>query len=152
MKPEKVVETGVAYGRSSSYILQALHENNFGKLYSIDYAFRPWETKKMIGSMIPDFLRNRWELIYGIAHKKLKPLLDSLQEIDIFIHDSAHTYNNMMFEYETSWPFLKNNGLLLSDDVMLAFHDFSVKKNIEPLTFAENSKDGAFFGILKNQK
>jgi len=102
LKPEKVVETGVSYGRSSSYILQALHENNFGTLYSIDYSLRPWESKQMLGSMIPDFLRDRWELVYGIAHKKLKPLLDSLQQIDIFIHDSAHTYNNMMFEYKTS--------------------------------------------------
>jgi len=40
MKPDVVVETGVAYGQSSSYILQALKENNNGILYSIDNIFR----------------------------------------------------------------------------------------------------------------
>jgi len=149
LKPEKVVETGVAYGSSCSYILQALHENNYGKLYSIDYSFRPWESKQMIGSMIPDYLRSRWNLVYGIASKKLKPLLDSLGQIDIFIHDSAHSYNNMMFEYNTSWPFIKKDGLLISDDVNNAFHDFSTQKNIPPILYSEKTRGEVFFGILQ---
>ncbi len=151
LKPDKVVETGIAYGSSSSYILQALHENNHGELYSIDYSFRPWESKQMIGSMIPDYLRHRWNLVYGIASKKLKPLLDSLGQIDIFIHDSAHTYNNMMFEYDVSWPFIKNDGILISDDINSAFHDFSVKKNIKPIVYSEKTRGKVFFGILPKQ-
>ena len=43
LKPKNVIETGVAYGISSSYILQALEANKFGKLYSIDSIFRPWQ-------------------------------------------------------------------------------------------------------------
>ena len=41
LKPDVVVETGVASGVSSSYILCALHENEHGQLYSIDV---PWHT------------------------------------------------------------------------------------------------------------
>ena len=143
LRPEKVVETGVAYGLSSSYILQALHENNYGELYSIDYAFRPWESKQMLGAMIPDNLRDRWKLIYGMASKKLKPLLDSIKPIDIFIHDSAHTYSNQIFEYQSSWDFIRDGGLLISDDITFnnAFYDFSNQKNVKPILYSQMDKN-----------
>ena len=38
-------------------------------------------------------------------------------KIDIFLHDSLHTYHNMLWKYETAWPFVEVNGLLLSHDV-----------------------------------
>jgi predicted O-methyltransferase YrrM len=41
IKPKTIVETGVAYGLSTSYILQALYENKTGTLYSIDSEFKP---------------------------------------------------------------------------------------------------------------
>jgi len=36
LKPEKVVETGVAAGVSSAFILEAMDDNGIGTLYSID--------------------------------------------------------------------------------------------------------------------
>lgn len=60
IQPEIIVETGVAYGLSSLYILQALHENEKGMLYSIDYLFTPLQTKEMIGSAIPRNLDKQW--------------------------------------------------------------------------------------------
>jgi hypothetical protein len=36
VKPDKVVETGVYKGSSSAVTLQALEDNNKGKLFSID--------------------------------------------------------------------------------------------------------------------
>jgi predicted O-methyltransferase YrrM len=36
LKPRIVIETGVANGASSTFILSALEKNNLGKLYSID--------------------------------------------------------------------------------------------------------------------
>jgi hypothetical protein len=52
-----------------------------------------------------------------------------LGSIDIFIHDSEHSYENMMFEYITAWHYLKEGGILLSDDTNLnkAFSDFSAR-------------------------
>lgn len=149
IKPKKVVETGVAYGLSSSHILQALNENNYGELHSIDYSFRPWESKQMIGAIIPDYLKNRFNLVYGIASKKLKQLLNDNPEIDIFIHDSDHTYKNMMFEYNTSWPHIKKGGLLISDDVTNAFYDFSIQKDLKPILFFQNISRKTFLGILQ---
>lgn len=150
LKPEKIVETGVAYGLGSSYILQALHENKKGKLYSIDSVFGPWESKQMIGTVIPDYLRERWNLIYGSSSQKLKKLLTSLSTIDIFFHDSLHTYRNMMFEFNTAWPFISDKGLLLSDDISAnnAFYEFCSKRNLKPIIFSQENKDKSFLGII----
>jgi predicted O-methyltransferase YrrM len=150
-KPEKVVETGVAYGLSSVYILQALHDNQKGKLYSIDYIFRPWESKEMIGALIPDSLRSRWELIFGVSSEKLQNLLKSLESVDMFIHDSQHTFKNMLFEFKTAWPFVKKNGFLLSDDILNnnAFHIFCSSINLKPLVLKQEGSSKSYTGILQ---
>ena len=56
----------------------------------------------------------------------LEPLLQKLGSTDLFLHDSEHSYENMMFEFETTWPFLRRGGILLADDVTAnnAFADF----------------------------
>jgi len=159
IKPKVVLETGVAYGISSAHILQALHENNSGILYSIDSIFRPWETREMIGAAIPSHLRSNWKLIlehgkykyrpYGSSSEKLKEVLSSIGEIDIFIHDSVHSYRNMLYEYESAWPFIKQRGFLISDDVSAnnAFHDFCMKLDSKPLVLRQKKK--SLLGILQ---
>lgn len=148
VKPDKIVETGVAYGLSSSYILKALNENNRGTLYSIDSTFKPWETEQMIGAAIPEYLRKRWKITFGTASDRLASLLESLDTIDIFFHDSLHTYKNMILEYDTAWPHIKKGSLLLSDDILgnNAFYDFSLDKKTKPLIMSSNSDSS--FGVL----
>jgi len=142
-KPDIVVETGVASGVSSSYILCALEETKRGELYSID---SPWpETttypggyfmpddvsprvprEKQSGWIIPDYLRHRWQSILGRSSEKLAPLLEKVREIDLFLHDSEHSYQNMLWEFQTAWAHLKVGGLLLSHNIDMnnAFSDF----------------------------
>ena len=153
VKPEKIVETGTAYGRSSAYILQALHENQKGKLYSIDYVFRPWQTKQMIGSAIPPNLKNRWELVFGPSSEKLTGLLDSLGTIDIFFHDSLHTFKTMSFEFKKSWSHIKQDGFLLSDDATVnnAFYEFCVSRNVEPEFLLQEISEGSCLGIAQKR-
>lgn len=151
IKPDKIIETGVAYGLSSSYILKALDENNKGTLYSIDSTFKPWESEQMIGAAIPENLRKRWKLIFGTSSEKLAPLLELLETIDIFFHDSLHTYKNMIFEYETAWPHIKNGGFLFSDDILgnNAFYDFNLDKKTRSFILSSNA-DSSFGVLLKN--
>ncbi len=151
IKPEKVVETGVAYGLSSMYILQALFENKKGTLYSIDSIFTPWQSKEMIGSAIPSHLRQNWKLVLGTSSEKLKETLSTLGSLNVFFHDSLHTYKNMTFEFETVWPFVTKNGFLISDDISdnNAFYDFYSKMSLEPFILPQNEK--SFLGILKKQ-
>lgn len=133
LRPDIVIETGVAAGHSSASILTALEENGSGRLYSIDLP-SPFQLEdgnyygldeKEIGRDIPPNLRRRWELLLGDARKELPDLLAKLGVIDIFIHDSLHTEKHMMWEYETAWPFLKPGGVLLSHDISVAFLQFT---------------------------
>ena len=41
-KPEIIIETGVFHGLTTAWILQALKDNEFGKLISIDLPRRDW--------------------------------------------------------------------------------------------------------------
>ncbi len=147
VKPDNVVETGVASGISSSYMLCALHKNKKGKLYSIDV---PWYTvtenwkrhfkdgelkpepiERQIGWMIPDYLRSRWELILGKSSEKLSPLLKKIGTIDIFFHDSQHTYETMFWEFSNSWPNIETGGVLIAHNINVnsAFSDFGQSIN-----------------------
>src|SRR4051794_1951743 len=90
LKPEVVVETGVCYGASSAYILQALKDNGRGELYSIDLGNSPDEPPN--DYFVPRPLRDRWHLIIGDSKDELPQLLERLGRIDLFHHDSLHTY------------------------------------------------------------
>jgi len=135
IKPSIAVETGVASGSSSYYILQAMELNRKGNLYSIDLpnmnpgALIPSE--KSVGWMIPRELKHRWHLTLGRSQEKLTELLQKLKTIDMFLHDSEHTYETMMFEYETAWLHLREGSVLLSDDIHWnrAFYEFVKNKN-----------------------
>ena len=153
LKPDTVVETGVAYGQSSSYILQALKENNKGILYSIDNIFRPWESLGKIGDAIPQNLREKWKLVVGSSAEKLEETLRSKKTIDMFLHDSLHTYKNMLFEYNITWPFIKKNGFLISDDVSEnnAFLDFYSTVNGSPILMTSDQHNETFLGIIRKK-
>jgi len=115
LRPEVVVETGVCYGASSAYILQALKDNGRGELYSIDLGNTSNEPPNDF--FVPGRLRNRWHLIIGDCKEQLPLLLARLGRIDLFHHDSLHTYEHMMWEYSTALPYLSANGILSSHDV-----------------------------------
>jgi hypothetical protein len=144
-KPDIVVETGVASGVTSSFILQALEDNDQGELHSIDLP--PTGRRlangltyhipsgKQSGWMIPDSLRHRWHLILGESAKELLPLLQQLGNIDIFLHDSLHTFENMRFEYEAAWPFITKDGILLSHDVTHPYLEFCRKVDSIPVNY-----------------
>ena len=84
-------------------------------------------TGRETGWLVPASLRSRWKLHLGDAQVLLPDLLPTLGPIDVFIHDSLHTYAHMMFEFQTAWPRLRAGGFLLSDDTdwNTAFQDFA---------------------------
>lgn len=130
LRPRVVVETGVASGVSTSYILLAMHKNGVGTLHSIemgDASFLP--PGKEPGWLVPDWLRERWKLHLADARVLLQSLLEELGQVDAFIHDSFHTYEHMRFEFEQAYPHLRPGGLLLADDAQWnkAFDEFAAK-------------------------
>ncbi len=130
LKPEVVVETGVGSGVSSTFYLSAMQRNETGRLYSIDL---PLENEgllpkeKQTGWLVTERPRENWELILGDAKKELPALLERLETIDVFYHDSDHSYEHMTWEFNLAYPRIRPGGLLLSDDVTnnSAWKDFS---------------------------
>ncbi|MFW9943247.1 MAG: class I SAM-dependent methyltransferase [Candidatus Thorarchaeota archaeon] len=157
MKPNVLVETGVCNGVSTAFILFALHKNKMGKLYSIDFPEVEgidyekgtfWEGKggaviphnKGPGWVIPQYLKKRWKLILGKSQEKLPSLLKELKKIDFSIHDSEHSYECMIFEFNEAFAALKKNGVLASDDITWnnSFYDFCKQKNLIPMKISRN--------------
>lgn len=150
LKPSIIVETGVASGMSSYYILKALKDNNKGELFSIDLPCElvnatPVSTPIPVGAkpgwLIPFELKDRWHLFLGRSSDVLPGLLKDLGQIDLFLHDSDHSYKNQKLEFEAVWPYLRSGGLLLSDDCSKAFWELSKKTKSKKFYFGK-------FGIL----
>ena len=131
LKPRLVVETGVFDGYYSACWLKGLRDNaNDGRLISIDLpAELPvHESTDQIGRstlppghgpgwVVPADLRPAWKLELGDSRALLPGVLRREGSVDIFFHDSLHTYEHMSFEYEAAWPHLAPDGLLMSHDI-----------------------------------
>lgn len=159
LKPDVILETGVASGMSTSYLLAAFEANENGELYSVDLPHETVNaklrgmaeqyslTREQTGWLVPSELRKRWTLLIGKSSEVLPGTLRNLDKIDIFLHDSAHTYENMMFEYKTAWPYIKTGGVLLSDNIDYneAFSDFAGTVQSRKFVFGS-------FGVLVKGK
>jgi hypothetical protein len=118
--PHKVVETGVARGMTSRFILEALTAVSEGHLWSIDLPppGRP-DLQGLIGIAVPDALHSRWSYIKGSSRRRLPGLLAALDEIDLFVHDSRHSERNLLYELERARTAVRPGGYLIVDDVDL---------------------------------
>jgi len=150
VQPTLVVETGVCDGFSSRFLLLAMQRNGLGTLHSIDLPNQDvplgsegarqtdiLPSGRSTGWLVPAELRARWHLHLGDAKDLLPKLLPELDQIDIFIHDSLHTYEHMLFEFRTAWPYLCDGGILLSDDTDWneAFAEFAAAVQCSPVMF-----------------
>jgi predicted O-methyltransferase YrrM len=131
-----VVESGGFIGMSSAFILKALADEKLAasKLYSIELS----EDCEQ-GALIPEDLRSshgfvpmRGRIEHFLKGNQLPQL------IDMFLHDSSHSYQHMLWEFRQFWPRLRDGGLLVSHDVQMnaAFPEFVTK------TYAHEKKTG----------
>jgi hypothetical protein len=70
--------------------------------------------------------------LLGDSPVVLHHILSQLGQVDMFIHDSSHTYENMKFEFETSYPYIRSGGLLLSDDTSFNAAFSECAKTLQP--------------------
>jgi predicted O-methyltransferase YrrM len=151
LRPQVVVETGVAYGVTSAFILTAMERNGGGRLHSIDLPPLSKAGDAYVGAHVTGDLRPRWQLDRGASRRLLPRILDSLRRVDLFVHDSLHTHANMLWEFETVWPLLTPGGLLVVDDAgdNAAFAEFSTRVGKAlSLVIREEAKD-SLLGILR---
>ncbi len=144
ISPSVVVETGVANGASTRTILKAFQDFGLSssKLFSLDIdprvATDEFRSKENFNFILINETRN-----FSDAMKKVPT-------IDIFYHDSDHSYANQMHEYSLAWEKLSSNGVLISDDINWsnAFLDFSLK--VRKRMFVLNDKTKLCGIIYKN--
>jgi hypothetical protein len=128
-RPTTVLETGVAYGVTSAFILKALEVNGCGCLHSVDLPPLGPDADQFVGILIPKPLRHRWRLHRGASKRVLPSLLPRLKQVDVFVHDSLHTYRNMKWEFDMVTPYLAPGAIVIADDIdgNRAFNDWVVK-------------------------
>lgn len=142
-KPSVIVETGIADGLSSRVLLSALAANGSGRLVSLD-------VRSGTGGLVPPELRSAWRPVIVDPRRSIEGLTKLLGDeapIDLFLHDSRHTYGHMLREFRAAWPALRPGGLLLSDDAdsTFSFLDFAKAQRLPVIAYVGSRK---VFGIL----
>jgi len=114
--------------------LAALASNRTGHLYSIDLpeftdatenGEQFWSGKggavvprdERCGWLVPERLCERWTLCLGKSAEILPRLLQEVQTIDLFVHDSEHSFQNQLFEFRAAFTHLSANGILFASDI-----------------------------------
>ena len=130
--PRVVVETGVSRGLTSRVILEALARNDEGHLWSIDLPplRPPW--RNLVGTAVPPTMRERWTYVRGSSRRRLPEAARRIGLIDLFVHDSLHTPDNLRFELATVWPHLRAGAGVVIDDAEEC-HAVEVLREFSPL-------------------
>ncbi len=169
LKARVSIETGVLHGLSSAFLLQALSDNGAGRLYSIDYpsTFEQGPSNAdgftdtlppNLGSgwAVPPALRRHWDLRLGRSADLLPLVLAEVSEVDVFVHDSEHTWETMTLEFSAIWERLRKGGVIIADniDCNTSFFDFSRRVGRIPYVMPPDPDhlmeggSGIRFGIL----
>jgi hypothetical protein len=144
IKPTWMIETGVAHGKSSAFVLCAMDHNKKGNLISIDLpppvdrplsdGARTTMQGRQTGWLVPERLRSRWSLTLGDSLAALPKAVERTapEGVDVFLHDSLHTYEHAASEFDIVDAVASNLRrkpvLFLCDNIDMgcgfAFNDF----------------------------
>lgn len=156
LKPEIAVETGVFYGGTTVFILNALAKNKKGRLISMDLPANSIDTSKIHrhsnvgdsellpngirpGFIIPEYLKPQWEFIEG---ESLSSIENLKEPFTFFSHDSEHSREYMLKELNRAKTKMLPNGTLMADDIDWSngFMEFCVSNKLYPLFLTDNGK------------
>jgi len=158
LKPDLSVETGVFYGGTTVFILNALHKNRKGGLISIDLPANelgkvPFYRHTNVGDsevlpvglkpgfIIPDYLKSRWHFMEQDTLSAIEGIKDTFT---FFSHDSEHHRDYMLKELELAKSKMPANSTIMADDIDWSngFMEFCVSNKLYPLLLTDNGKDG----------
>jgi predicted O-methyltransferase YrrM len=150
LAPSAILETGVAYGVTSAFLLQSIEVNQRGTLWSVDLPPLGRHAEDYVGFLVPKSLRSSWNLRRGATRRLLPELLPLVGQIDLFVQDSLHTYRTITDEINMVWPFLRPGGVVVADDVgnNRAFGDFAKRMNPSACVVVQELHKDSMFGIL----
>ncbi|MCI4345893.1 MAG: class I SAM-dependent methyltransferase [Thermoplasmata archaeon] len=121
LRPNRVVETGVRPGYSTSWILSALEANGRGSLSSLGpgntRGRAPGTRETSVGQLVAPALRGRWTLVLGNTEDHLRDILGEGGPVDLFFYDNGPDADRARFELRTAWGALSPRGMLLAHHV-----------------------------------
>lgn len=134
-----VVETGVAGGWSSLFILRAFLKNGNGKLYSSDFPyFRIENPEKYVGHLAKNEInKNDWYLNIRGDDMALPEIIKRIKgnKIDLFHYDSDKSYVGRN-------KALKNINSNIDNETIIIFDD--IQNNLHFKNLVEKSKNDYF--------
>lgn len=151
LKPQCVVETGVAAGFSSAAILQGLAENKAGHLFSSDFPyFRIPNPERFIGVAVDESLKEAWTLMIDGDRKNLPRIYEQTTSIDLFHYDSDKTYSGRTFAMSKLKPRLHEASVIVFDDIQDNSHFHDLVKSGEYATWSVFEFEGKYIGLVTN--
>lgn len=147
--PKTVVETGVAAGFSSYAILESMKRNKLGELYSSDFPyFRLPNPEKFIGIVVPDNLKNNWNLYIEGDENNLPKIVSEVDNVDIFHYDSDKSYSGRKYAMDMISPKMNPNGFIVMDDIQdnSFFYDYVIANKVAEYYIYEFA--GKYIGLI----
>ena len=153
-RPRNLVESGVASGVSSTFLLLGIKANSGGILHSIDFpVFRKgnrgnlsWAIPQGMtsGWAVPRKLRSRWDLRQGRSEGLLRPLLEEIGTLDFYCHDSPVDIAHFEFEMKSIRKHLKPGSLVVADNTDKKVFDETALSIGAEAFYRRHSSLGAF--------
>jgi len=148
-----IIETGVAFGWSSTAILCAQRdaELHAGRLVSVDMPYPRARKEAYVGLTVPEELKQNWTLITKPDRNGIKTALSYFKgSLDLVHYDSDKSWYGRAYGYPLLWDALRPGGIFITDDIQdnLYFKYFVENKN---LNFCVMESSGKFVGIIKKQ-
>ena len=126
INPSIIVETGVAGGWSSLFILRALRKNGEGKLFSSDFPYlRLKNPNKYIGYLAKSEInKNDWYLDIRGDELALAEIINKIREknIDLFHYDSDKSYSGRNKALNTINSNVNEETIIIFDDIQNNLH------------------------------
>ena len=153
IKPESILETGVAAGFSSFSFLEAIKDNKKGRLYSSDFPyFRLDNPEKYIGIVVPDKLKDKWDLLIEGDTVNVPEFNKKIKKFDLIHYDSDKSYSGRLNFIKMIKLNTDKDTIILMDDIQdnSFFHDYINKNKIENCKIFEF--DGKYIGMIGELK
>lgn len=104
-----MIETGVESGYSSEHFLKAMDDAGIGHLYSCDPAPSGFYDAYPINHPRFTFMREA-------SYTALDKIFKQTGHVDLFLHDSDHSFRCQQWEYSWAWDHVRSGGIIASDD------------------------------------
>jgi len=149
LKPEIVVETGVAAGFSSHAFLSAITVNQTGSLYSSDFPyFRIPRPERYIGIVVQEFLKSNWNLYLDGDEVNLPKIFQQVNKVDLFHYDSDKSYSGREFAVTKAKAEMSDSGVILMDDIQDNSYFYDYIEREKPQSWHVFEFRGKYIGLL----